>query len=291
MRIQAATEPGDPKRHNEDYAAYTAYTAYTAYAAAALPAPGWGGALVVLDGVTGPMGPDGCRHGVAWFAGRLGGALLELAGSRRESSLEDCLAEAISRTADAHRDTCDLSHPRTPQATAALARWDQERVEYLVLCDSVLLLDEAGPAGEGAPGGGERAGGRVRAVLDTRLGDLRPAARRLPRGERAAFVEGLRNAPGGFWTAAADPSVARRAVTGSLARGRVRGLAALTDGLGRWVETFGIGDWPDLYALLAERGPDAAIDEVRAAEAADPLGAAFPRAKTHDDASVVIAEL
>ena len=284
MRIQSATEPGDPKRANEDYAA------------AAAPALGSGGALVVLDGVTGPSGPDGCRHGVSWFATRLGGSLLELLCSRRESSLAECLAEGISRTADAHRDTCDLSHPRTPQATAALARWDERRVEYLVLCDAVLLLDEASPADEepgrtGAPTEGTHPDTGVRVVLDTRLSDLRPAARRLPPGERAAFIEGMRNAPGGFWTAAADPSVARRAVTGSLERRRVRGLAALTDGLGRWVETFGLGGWSDLYALLATRGPGLAIDQVRAAEAADPLGTAFPRAKTHDDASVVIARL
>ena len=41
----------------------------------------------------------------------------------------------------------------------------------------------------------------------------------------------VRNKEGGFFTAAADPSVAARAVTGSTPVAGVRALAALTDGL------------------------------------------------------------
>ncbi|WP_129842437.1 protein phosphatase 2C domain-containing protein [Streptomyces sp. RFCAC02] len=265
MRIQTATDPGSPGHPNEDWAAAVA------------PAGGTGGALVLLDGVTGPPGPYGCAHPVAWFAARLGGALLEAVGSRRDLALADCLAGAIGRTAEGHRATCDLSHPRTPQATVVAARWDEHRLEFLVLSDSVLLVE--------APDG------TVRPVLDTRLDDLRPAARRLPPGERAAFVEGLRNAEGGFFTAAADPSVARRAVTGTVDRGGVRRIVALSDGLGRWKETFGFGDWSDLFRAVTDEGPAAVIARVRGAEAADPRGQRFPRGKTHDDASVVVAEL
>jgi hypothetical protein len=265
MRIQSATEPGTPGRPNEDFAA------------TAVPAGGTGGALVLLDGVTGPAGESGCRHGVAWFAARLGGALLELCAAHRDSPLRACLGAAISRTADAHRMTCDLSHPRTPQATVVCVRWDDASVEYLVLSDSALLI--------------EGTDGSVRAVLDSRLDALRPAARRLPPGRRAGYLEGLRNAEGGFFTAAADPSVAERAVTGSAGRAGVRALAALTDGLGRWVETFRLGGWPELFAVLAGAGPEEAIRQVRAAEAADPGGVAFPRGKSGDDASAVVVRL
>ncbi|MEV1008098.1 hypothetical protein [Streptomyces sp. NPDC049881] len=265
MRIQSVTEPGTPGRANEDFAGTVA------------PASGTGGALVLLDGVTAPPGPYGCAHPVAWFSAALGGTLLELAGTRRDMALADCLGAAIAATADRHRTTCDLSHPRTPQATAVCARWDEARVEYLVLSDSALLI--------------EGQDGAVRPVLDTRLDDLRPAARRLPPERRAAFVEGLRNAEGGFFTAAADPSVVRLALTGSVPRGEVRRLAALSDGLGRWVETFALGDWSDLFGELVTAGPGAAVERVRAAETADPLGQNFPRVKAHDDASVILVEL
>ncbi|MGA4839634.1 hypothetical protein [Streptomyces sp. G45] len=281
MRIELATEPGDPDRPNEDYASV------------ALPASGRGGSLVLLDGVTPPPGDDGCLHSVPWFTARLGGALGELSVSLRDLTLPEILSAAIARTADAHRETCDLSHPRTPQATVVLARWDAERVEYLVLSDSALLL--ASPDGT------------VDAVLDRRLDELPPAvralaaeARTLPRGsaerqakrrEYATAVEALRNAEGGFFTAAADPSVADLALTGELPRSRVTALAALTDGAGRWVETFRAGGWADCFALLRKDGPHELVDRVRELETADPDGTAFPRGKRHDDAAVVYVQL
>lgn len=254
MRIETATGPGDPSAANEDFAAV------------ALPAGGRGGAVVLLDGVTPPPDNGGCVHSVPWFTARLGGALLELSVSADRPGLTSCLAEAITRTADAHRGTCDLSHRLTPQATVVLARWDGERLEYLVLSDSVLLVE--GP------------GGDVRAVLDDRIDRLRAAGRRLAP---------LRNLEGGFFTAAADPDVAARAVTGSLPLESVRGFAALTDGAARAVELFHADDWPGTFALLRKAGPEALIARVRALELAAPSG---DRAgKRHDDASAVLVEL
>ncbi|WP_413103250.1 hypothetical protein [Streptomyces sp. Inha503] len=255
MRIELATAPGDQQYPNEDYASV------------ALPASGNGGALVMLDGVTPPEGGDGCVHSVDWFTARLGGSLLELSGSRRDMPLTQCLSGAITRTAAAHSSTCDLSHPLTPQATVVAARWNAERIEHLVLSDSVLLI--------------ERTHGGVTPVLDDRIDRLRAEGRRLAP---------LRNVAGGFFTAAADPTVSRKAVTGELPRGEVRALAALTDGASRWVERFGEGDWTECFALLRKEGPQALIDRVRAAEHADPDRTAFPRGKNHDDAAVVYVE-
>ncbi|GAA2071572.1 protein phosphatase 2C domain-containing protein [Streptomyces albiaxialis] len=285
MRIDMTTEPGDPQRPNEDYVSV------------ALPASGWGGALVLLDGVTPPREDVGCAHGVPWFTARLGSAMLELSGSRRDMTLAECLAAAIARTAEAHVSTCDLSHIRTPQATVVAARWDEDRVEHLVLSDSALLVE--GDDGEVTP------------VLDRRLTELPPPVRALrdrvhalrAAGEteelaaaRAAYVravEGLRNAPDGtgFYTAAADPAVAGRAVTGTLPRARVRALLALTDGAARWTETFRLGDWAGLLSLVRKEGAGALVARVRTAESADPDCVAFRRGKRHDDAALALAEL
>jgi hypothetical protein len=280
MRIELSTEPGSPGRPNEDFASV------------ALTASGHGGALVVLDGVTPPEGGVGCGHGVPWYVSRLGGALLELSVSRLSLTLPRCLERAIARTAQEHGQSCDLSHPRTPQATVVAARWSRESVEHLVLSDSVLLL--------------ERSSG-VQAVLDDRLGRLpervhraRLAVRALPFGsaERAAAaaelretVEALRNAESGFFTAAADPAVAERAVTGLVPREDVRAVAALTDGASRLVEVFREADWAGALALLRKQGPEELIARVRTAERADPQGTAYPRGKAHDDATAVLVEL
>ncbi|MGD6754404.1 protein phosphatase 2C domain-containing protein [Streptomyces sp. BH105] len=262
MRIELTTEPGAVERPNEDYVSVAA------------PAAGHGGSLVVLDGVTPPATDDGCRHSVPWFTARLGGALAELSVSRRDMSLTEALAAAIDRTADAHRDTCDLSHPRTPQATVVLARWDAERVEHLVLSDSALLVE--------APDG------TVTPLLDDRL-DRVPRAH-LVSNEVADAV--ARNKEGGFFTAAADPSVAARAVTGTLPRGEVRALAAMTDGVTRWVEKFHEGDWADLFTLVRKEGAQALVSRVRALEDADAESRRYlRRSKTHDDATVAYVEL
>ncbi|WP_405587435.1 hypothetical protein [Streptomyces sp. NBC_01190] len=256
MRIETATEPGRPDVPNEDFVAVAA------------PAGGRGGAVVLLDGVTPPPDNGGCAHSVPWFTTRLGGALLELSVSRPDLALAACLSTAISRTAGLHRDSCDLSHPLTPQATVVAVRWDAAAVEHLVLSDSALLLE--------APDGS------VTPVLDDRIDRLRAAGRR---------VAPLRNVAGGFFTAAADPAVASRAVTGRTPVAEVRALAAVTDGAARGVEVFGSDDWPGLFALVRKAGPHALIARVRALEDADPTGTAVPRGKPYDDATAVLVEL
>jgi hypothetical protein len=261
MRTELASEPGDADRPNEDFASV------------GLPASGQGGSVVVLDGVTPPKAGTGCLHSVPWFTARLGGALTELTVSLPDVPLVDALSRAIARTAEAHASTCDLSHPRTPQATVVLARWSPETVEYLVLSDSALLV--------------ESQDGVVTPFLDDRLALL-------PRSALAtdALVDStLRNKEGGFFTAAADPSVARRAVTGTLPRREVRALAALTDGATRWVERFTEGDWTDCFHLMRKEGPQALVNRVRTLERTDSARSFLGRSKTHDDATVVYVEL
>ncbi|MFI8512835.1 hypothetical protein ACIGHB_17065 [Streptomyces sp. NPDC085460] len=259
MRSEVATLPGSPERPNEDWAA------------AALPASGGGGTLVLLDGVTPPPGDVGCAHTVPWFTARLGGALTELSTSRPDLTLSEILSRAIRRTAELHTDTCDLSHVRTPQATVVLARWGADSVDHLVLSDSVLLIE--------APDGS------VRAVRDDRLD-------RVPREvlRSHAATDRLRNREGGFFTAAADPSVAERAVTGTTPAAEVRALAALTDGASRWVERFGAGDWAECARVLAKEGPAGLLRRVRVLEtvAAAEAGVGHGRGgKVHDDATGV----
>ncbi|WEH35843.1 protein phosphatase 2C domain-containing protein [Streptomyces sp. AM 4-1-1] len=261
MRIELATVPGSRERPNEDWAV------------TALPASGQGGTAILLDGVTPPPGAYGCEHSVPWFTARLGGALVELSVSQRDLTLGEILAEAIRRTGDTHRSLCDLSHVRTPQATVVMARWDDQEIEHLVLSDSVLLFE--------APDG------TVRPLLDDRLDRLPPGS--LASDEIADSL--ARNKEGGFFTAAADPAVADRAVTGRTPLSEVRALAALTDGAGRWTEMFREGDWTDCFAVLREEGPRGLIDRVRALEDADTERVHLGRGKAHDDATALLVEL
>ncbi|NYH52848.1 hypothetical protein HNR06_002437 [Nocardiopsis arvandica] len=248
MSFRVATEPGAPGRPNEDFAAATATSA------------------VLLDGVSAPPGVDtGCVHGVARYTRGLGALLL--AGADAGLPLREALEEAITTASALHADTCDLRNQESPSATVVAVRVDTDGLEYLVLSDSVLLV-------EGADG--------VRVLTDTRLDVLRGELARQGRQEEA--VRSYRNVADGFWTAGADPRAAGEALAGTLPVGR---FTAMTDGASRAVDVFGDLDWGEAFALVSDRGPRALLRRVRDLEAADPERRKHPRAKGSDDATVL----
>ncbi|GHJ92658.1 hypothetical protein SNE510_21770 [Streptomyces sp. NE5-10] len=241
-------------------------------------------AVVVLDGAgMAPGIATGCGHGVAWYVEQLG-ARLHAAAVRGEAPLADCLAEAIGSTADAHRDTCAVDDPFSPSATVAVARVRAGLFEWLVLGDCTLVLEK---------------GGKVTAVTDDRLAHVAAEARQAlaataPDSEerrRAHQIlvrqeRGLRNTPGGYWVAAADPQAAHHALTGSEPATDIQRAALLTDGAARLVTTFHTTDWNGLLDLLTHHGPQAAIHTIRETECSDPHLNRWPRSKKHDDATI-----
>jgi hypothetical protein len=63
----------------------------------------------------------------------------------------------------------------------------------------------------------------------------------------------LRNQPGGFWVAAADPTVVTHAITGQFPLNTVRRVAVLTDGATRLVSMFQLLDWRGVLDVLDEQ--------------------------------------
>jgi hypothetical protein len=241
-------------------------------------------AVVVLDGLTAP--PElstGCAHGTPWYVARLGADLLGTATTDLDVPLADIVAAAIARVADAHADTCDLTDPGTPSSSVALLRIGANSVDYLVLFDSVILVE--GPSS-------------IEVVTDQRAGlvaqeehretvrhaigspEHRAAVRRLVAAQRPH-----RNTPDGYWVAAAQPVAAQHAVTGSIGRDRVRAAAVLTDGASCLADRYAEVGWTELVALLRESGPEHLISRVREVEGTDPTGARWPRYKRSDDAT------
>lgn len=262
MRVVVASEPGSPDRANEDWVLTTPDV------------------IAVMDGATART-DTGCRHGVAWFSTQLGAAVVRRAGDRG-SSLVGALAGAIADVAALHPE-CDLTHPGTPSAATAVVRVAGDAIEYLVLGDVMVLADVAG---------------KVQAISDERVSQTAPAERaeadRYPIGSRekaAAMVAmkhielAARNAEGGYWVAEANPSAASHALTGEFSHREVTRLAVLTDGAARAL-SFDLMSAADLLDTLDTSGPAKLIDQVRAAEISDPVGARWPRNKRSDDATV-----
>jgi Protein phosphatase 2C len=271
MRVSLATIPANPGRENEDFSAATADT------------------VVLLDGAGTPAGSEsGCIHGVAWFARQLGARILAEAADA-ERSLSLCLRNAIYGVREMHEDTCDLDHSGTPSATVIIARLADE-FEYLVLADSVLLLDIA----DSVPV----------VVTDSREAQVgrpyRKAMDALPSGspEHAValreYVETLRshrNVADGFWVADTNPSAADHAVTGTHPLDGLRAVALLSDGASRLTDRFHLTDWVGTLTILRDQGPQSLIERVREAERSDPDGSRWPRGKAYDDATAAYAPI
>jgi hypothetical protein len=246
MRVAMASAAKRADRLNEDFTG-------------AVPA-----AAVLVDGAGIPGSESTCRHGVAWYAGRLGGSLLALLSLVPDRSLSALLAEAITQVTDLHRDTCEVTDPISPSATVAVLRLSGGLAEYLVLGDSVLVLDRAGA--------GPLVVGDTREVVIS--GSYEPALRAAGEGSDGyrrilRELRAHRNRPGGFWVAKDDPRAADEAVTGSCPVAALSGAALLSNGASRIVDRFRLAGWPAVMAELASSGPAVVIDRVRQAEARD----------------------
>ncbi|MEV4379724.1 protein phosphatase 2C domain-containing protein [Streptosporangium sp. NPDC049644] len=269
MRVTFATEAA-PGRPNEDFVAATP------------------NAVVLLDGAGAPADSEsGCAHGVAWYTQSLGSTLIT-ALVQDDKALTEILAEAIKTVASLHDFVCDLNHPDSPSATVVVLRRTADALDYLVLADSVLVLDVLGTAEPlvVCDDREARVGAAHRAAMDA-----------LPSGspEHTAahrrYVEALRdhrNRDGGFWVAAVAPLAAEQALTGTLPTEKVRAAALLSDGASRLAARFHLTTWRQILDLLDDPGPAELIRRVREAEHDDPDGSRWPRAKTHDDATAAL---
>jgi hypothetical protein len=268
MQVWSASEPAPGRLENEDLVFQH------------------GDLVGVLDGATVPDGFDtGCVHGPVWYVRHLAARLALAAAARPTATLSSHLAAAILAVRSDHADQCDLDHPGTPSSTVCLLRRAGDHVDYLVLCDSPLVVDLSD---------------RVEVVTDERLTvasaqvrqtaaalsgpDVDPATafRRATEVQRRAM-----NQTHGYWVAAANPDAAFHALTGDLplfGPQRVRRAALLSDGAASAVARFGLFEWRELLDLVGRDGPGELLRRVRAAEQAN--GAT--RFKRHDDASAVL---
>ncbi|MBX7264974.1 hypothetical protein KIF24_02145 [Micromonospora sp. Llam7] len=271
MRVRSASAPPPGRAANEDLVFR------------------FGPLVGVLDGATVPEGFDtGCVHGPQWYVRHLAARLGLAEAARPAATLVSNLAAAILGVRADHGGQCDLDHPGTLSSTVCLLRDGGDQVDYLVLCDSPLVLDT---------------GGRVDVVVDDRLAAsvarLRATATALPESADRATrfrhaVTAQReqmNRTHGYWVAAADPEAAYHSVVGTLPlRGSatLRRAVLLTDGASAAVEEFGLFDWTGLLDLVTADGPGALIERVRAAERDHPDR--LRRHKPADDASAVYCE-
>jgi len=228
-------------------------------------------AAVLIDGA-GVSGIESiCRHGVAWYANRLGGELLSLLSLEAGRSLPTLLGEAIERVADAHRDTCDLADPSSPSATVAILRLGDGCADYLILGDSVLVLDKAGSPLVVSDPREVTLGRPYRTALEAAAEGS--AEYEQVRRDFIDLLRANRNQPGGFWVAKEDPRATVEAIIGSCPISELTSAVLLSNGASRIVDRFRLVQWPEVLEILASSGPTTIIRRVRQEEARQAVAA------------------
>jgi Protein phosphatase 2C len=239
---------------------------------------------VLLDGAGISDTESMCRHGVAWYTHRLGGALLGRLSAGDGRDLTGILADAIGQVAGEHRPTCDITNPSSPQATVMILRVGGDRADFAALGDSFLILDRAGGLPQVITDEREVA---VRRLCSQVLDGVAEGTQDYDRA-REAYIGALRarrNQPGGYWIAKDDPEAAAHAVTGSEPVSGLVGAALLSNGASRVVHPYGLADWPGALNLLRSKGPAELIRLVRAVEAERSRDDRYLGTKAADDAT------
>lgn len=242
--------------------------------------------VIVLDGASG-CGGGSVQPGT--YAERLGQQLAAQIARAPEADITLCLELAI----DEARSEMQLQDEDGPSTTVSVSRVLPGYVDVLVLGDSPVVVGGASS---------------WEVVTDSRLQNLDlPETRRYkerllaghgygPNHERlvAALRERqrhYRNRPGGFWVAAANPVAAHYARVVTFAAADVRWIVMATDGAARPLVHLGWDDWSRI-ARFDSRELMALLEHCHRWETeSDPDGVLLPRAKCHDDKTLVAINL
>ena len=242
------------------------------------------GFAAVLDGATSVAGDR--SHDPGWYAEQLGEALGDALAADPDGRTGEAVARAIAQVRDAN----GLTPATTPTSTVAVVRWDEERVEAYALGDSIAALIHTD--GTETVHTDERLDA-VAVAHHRRYLDRLAAGHGYDDEHRAMLIElqaeqaRHRNLPGGFWIAGAEPDAAHHGLTTTTDRAGVVGVVLASDGV--VLERYASGaTWAVLHHDAVAHGPDGVLARVHDAEERDPDGRRWPRAKRHDDKTLVV---
>ena len=239
-------------------------------------------AVILLDGAT---ALDKRDHTAAWYVDHLSAELATQLGTNPQADLRDTLAQAIATLAARHH----LTPGKAPSSTVALLRWTPDHLDALVLADSpIVAFTPTGPdvlADDRIAALPKRPGGYRARLTDGAGFDPGHVAALRAAGARTGS---LRNIPGGFWVAEADPAAAQQARTKRWPRANVHAVLMASDGVSCGIDDYRILTWPQTLDLATTQGPQAVLDEVRKAEQNDADGQRWPRPKRHDDQALAL---
>ncbi|MGI6873978.1 hypothetical protein [Amycolatopsis sp. 3B14] len=220
------------------------------------------------------------------YADYLGRFLADALTGDPTADLQAILAEGIKATA-AHY---DLRAGESPSSTVTIARERDEHLDVLLLGDNTVIL----PGGE--------------ILTDDRIDRLDREPRRRYR-KRLAAGHGFdeehrrllrelqrqqaqhRNKPGGYWIAEADPYAAAQALSSLRSKDATPWLVITSDGAFNTITHCENIEW-DLISVTSPPELKQLLESGKRWESmVDPGARHLPRAKRHDDKSIVVIRL
>jgi hypothetical protein len=247
----------------------------------------------VIDGATGLSDEQLTSGGsdAAWLAGLVGDRLMDLAGEEGDAVLSRLEADihSIFRETTAH--VPEVGDHHAPSACLGLVEahpgeGGQVRVQGRFLGDVIALV----PTERGiVRWTDERAKPFEKKTLAA-LGAREHAPGSIPEAVKRQILENRTklNRPDGYWVVNPLRPWAGRELRFEAQVKPGEPIVLATDGFMRLVDVFGAYSDTALHARLAAgKGPDL-MQELRERERNDLLAAAYPRVKTHDDATFLV---
>jgi hypothetical protein len=235
-------------------------------------------AVIMLDGASAFL-PVPVTAGA--YAECLGGHLRDGLTEQPARDLKELLAAAIDDCAA----ELSLTPGKSPSSTVTIVRQEHDALDILVLGDNFVTLPEE-------------------TITDDRTDQLNLAARRTYR-DRLAAGSGYddehrttlrelqieqakwRNREGGYWIAEAEPTAAEHALVYRRSITTAPWAVLATDGAYNTMQHLAITQWP----VIAQAGSAQLAAIVHRCQRwetdTDPAGRRFPRAKVHDDKTLV----
>ncbi|MFI9008851.1 hypothetical protein ACIGNX_16655 [Actinosynnema sp. NPDC053489] len=202
------------------------------------------------------------------------------------TNLRQVVADGIRRTVEELK----LPPKAGPSSTVLVASNDSARLKILALGDSTAVVHTTD--------------GRLHRITDDRLSTVgidhrKTYQTRLSSGSgydethgeilRALQEEELewRNRPGGYWIAESDPQATNEAVERDFPIEEVEWFILVTDGAQRTIDHLGI-EWSRVARMSTPELENLLKRLHRWEETEDPTAALLPRAKLHDDKTIVV---
>lgn len=186
----------------------------------------------------------------------------------------------------------EIDEVAEPAASCAMVRWENNMLEYFVICDCTFILF--------------RNGKLVKKITDDRIDKIEEKARKkiesliedrgmsLADARRKVFPilkknRRLKNKPGNYWVLSFNPKAVEKAIYDTIELKKGDEIYLFTDGFGRIVDKYSeFADWQEAIEYIKSQGEEKTISLLRRIEKNDEEGKKYIRTRAFDDATLSI---